>query len=72
MAKEKWKKCLECKVFTDSDEKYCPQYGKREGHELKEVWLRPEEILNLNSQRRIFTKYIAALEERASKQKRPA
>jgi len=71
MAKEKWKKCLKCKIFTDPNERYCPQYGKLEGHELREVWLHLEEILNLNSQRRLFTKHRAALEEKVSKQKRP-
>jgi len=71
MDKEKWQKCPKCKIFTDSDEKYCLQYGKLEGHELIEVWLRFEDIINLNSQRRIFTKHRAALEERIAKQKGP-
>ena len=71
MDKERWKKCPKCKIFTDSDEKYCPQSGKLEGYELREVWLRFEDIINLNSQRRLFTKHRAALEEKVSKQKRP-
>lgn len=71
MEKEKWKKCLKCVIFTDADEKYCPQYGKLEGHELLEVWLRFEDIINLNAQRRFFTKHRAALENKVLQQKRP-
>jgi len=72
MDKEKWKKCPRCKIFTDSDEKRCPQYGELEGHKLIEVWLHFEDIINLNSQRRFFTKHRTALENRLLKQKRPA
>jgi len=71
MIKERWKKCPKCKIFTDSDEKCCPQYGESEGHELIEVWLYLKDIINLNSQRRFFTKYRAALEDKFLKQKRP-
>jgi len=71
MDKERWKKCPKCVVFTDADEKYCPQYGKLEGHELQEVWLRSEDIINLNSHWRLFTKHRAILENKVLQQKRP-
>ena len=71
MDRERAKKCLKCGIFTDSDEKYCPQYGKTEGHELREVWLRLEDVSNLASRKRFLTKHVAVLEERLSQQKRP-
>ena len=65
--KERWKKCLACKLYTDFDEKRCPQYGLKEGHELKIRQLTNRGIKRLYRQGSLLTKYVAAIEERLRK-----
>jgi hypothetical protein len=64
MKREQWKKCPLCGIFTDIDEKYCPRYGRKEGHELQIVELSKKDIKRFNKKGKILTKHIAALEQK--------
>lgn|GEM_PF-2471976 len=71
MAKERWRKCPVCQIYTDVDEKHCPLYGAEKEHKLKTVWLGKEEIKKLIKEKKIWTKHIIRFQKLA-KRKRPA
>ncbi len=59
--KKTWRRCPICNIFTDSDEKNCPQFGAKEGHELEDIELNQEEVANLRRQGKLFTKHMALI-----------
>ena len=67
MTKEKWKKCRACKIYTDFDEKKCPQYGRKEGHNLWPIELTELGIKRLYKSGKLLTKHVAKMEERFRK-----
>ena len=71
MAKERWKRCPICQIYTDIDETHCPQSGIKKGHELKMVWLGRRDIRRLRRERKIMIKDIVGLQRKLARRKRP-